>query len=410
MTNPFKLVAISLIPNFTFREILLSLKLILNPGNYFDQNPALKLEHELGKYLSRKHMILFESGREAEYFLLRALGIGEGDEVIVQAFTCVAVPDPVLWVGAKPVYVDVDDSLNIDPEELKKAISKNTKAVIVQHTFGVPANLEKIRPICSEQGVALIEDCAHGLGNEYNGKKLGTFGEAAFFSFGRDKVISGVWGGAVATDDGELARKIQDTRSKTQERSTWWVAQQLIYPVLVWKILNTYGFFGLGKVIHKVFQTIGLLSRVVTLGEKSGEKPEVFYRGLPGALAVLILEQLKNLDNFLEHRRKLAKYYDSQLGTGFDPKSSYLRYSVQVDDPKGLRRFAAKKNIILGDWYDMVVAPKDVNLEKVSYKLGSCPEAENICKRIINLPTNPNMDFDDAAKVVKVVKLWKLKK
>src|SRR5581483_4013141 len=112
-----------------------------------------------------------------------------------QAFTCVAVPNSVLWTGAKAIYADIDETGNLDPKDLEKKITKKTKAVIIQHTFGIAANMDAIQKVLKGKKIILIEDCAHALGASYKGKKLGTFGEFAFFSFGRDKVISSVFGG-----------------------------------------------------------------------------------------------------------------------------------------------------------------------------------------------------------------------
>ena len=112
MSNPFKVIAISLLPNSSWKD-------------FFWKNTP-----------TPNNMVLFESGRVAQYFLLKALGIGQGDEVIIQAFTCVAVPNSIIWTGAKPIYVDIDESLNMDPKKLEKLINKKTKAVIWQSTFG----------------------------------------------------------------------------------------------------------------------------------------------------------------------------------------------------------------------------------------------------------------------------------
>ena len=120
--------------------------------------------------------------------------IGEGDEVLVQAFTCVAVPNSVLWAQATPVYADIDATLNIDPIDVEKKITNRTKAIIVQHTFGIPADMDALVALAKKHNILLIEDCAHSLGATYKGKKVGTFGDAAFFSFGRDKVVSSVFG------------------------------------------------------------------------------------------------------------------------------------------------------------------------------------------------------------------------
>lgn len=410
MTNPFKVLAISLIPNFLIDDVALSLKLLLSPWNYSNHKWEEELKISLQKYLDRKYVFLFDSGRTAEYFLLKSMGISRGDEVIIQAFTCVAVPNSIIWLGAKPVYVDIDDTLNIDVAKLECAIISRTKAVIVQHTFGTPANIERIKEICRKKGIKLIEDAAHGFGNIYKGEKIGTWGEAAFFSFGRDKVISGIWGGAVATDNDAIARSMDELLQKVPHRGSFWVARQLVYPGIVYLVINTYGFLGMGKLIHKLALSCGILPRVLTREEKNAVAPNKFYQGLPGALAAMILNQYVKLSLIIEHRRQLARNYARLLGTKFDDISSYLRYSIFVDEPNKLREFAAKRNIFLGDWYDGVVAPKGVDLEGVGYVAGSCPKAEEYTRKIVNLPTSPNLTMDDVQRVVSLVKIWKLKK
>ncbi len=405
MTNPFRPIAISLIPNFQLSEVLLAGKLLLSPGRYMDRRAEKLLTDQLAQHLGRKYVVLFESGRAAEYFLLQALGVSPGEEVIIQAFTCVAVPNSVIWTGAKPVYVDIDETYNLNVAKLEKAITPKTKAVIVQHTFGKPADIEKIQEMCKKHNLVLVEDCAHGLGNSYRGKKLGSFGHAAFLSFGRDKVISGVWGGAVVTDDEDLSQRIHKLVDNLPRRSSGWLIQQLTYPLWIYIVLNIYYFFSFGKAMHFWLRRCKLLPDVLTGAEKEAKKPNCFCQ-LPGLLASLVLNQLNNLDRFVEHRRKLAKFYAEQLGESFEAGASYLRYSIEVNDPVGLRQFAAKRGIFLGDWYDHVVAPKGVDLEKVGYRTGSCPQAEKLCKRIVNLPTNPNMGMEEARKVVEVVQKW----
>lgn len=367
MSNPFKAIAISLLPNFS-------------PGDLWVKEISLP-----------ENMVLFESGRVAEYLLLKSLGMEEGDEVIIQAFTCVAVPNSIIWSGAKPVYVDIDESLNLDPEKLKKAITPNTKAVIFQNTFGNPGQKEKVKEMCKREKIFFIDDCAHTAKTDC---------DLAFFSFGRDKVISGLYGGgAVVTKD-----KIQETRLRTQvkelETRNWaWQRQRLLYIFMTYFILQTYKFFGLGKIIHHLLKEF--LPKALTSEEKQGKMPEKFFTAPPKVLA-----QLPKLDQFIAHRKNIAKFYAKEFNEKYDDNCSYLRFNIFVDDPDGLRKFAAKHAIFLGDWYDQVVAPKGVNLEAVGYKIGSCPKAEEVCKKIVNLPTNPNLSLEEAKKVVEIVKLW----
>lgn len=429
--NPFKAISIGLGPNFALDDVFSSLKLLLSPWGYYSRAPLKKLRRKLGKYLGRKHVFLFESGRVAQYFLLKSLGIGRGDEVIIQAFTCVAVPNSILWTNARPVYVDVDATLNLDPKKLPKAITPLTKAVIFQYTFGNIGQIGQIREICHKHKLFLIEDCAHGLGNYAEHlppgdpgtkeKKVGTIGDAAFFSFGRDKVISGIWGGATVLDDDKLAQKIEsETKnkrgrikgqkdSKLTKRSGIWVAKELSYPLLGYLVISLYNFFFLGKLLHLLWARLRISAKIITAAEKEGGMPEKFYE-MPAAFAQITLRQLSKLGSFVEHRKKIGRLYAAELNESYNRSSSYLRFPLKVSDPEGLRHFAATHAIFLGDWYDSVVAPKGVDLEKVDYNPRSCPKAEQLTTRIVNLPTNPNLSQKDAKKVIKIIKTWQLKK
>lgn len=402
MSNPFKPIAISLIPNFVLEDILRAIFLLVRPWNYLNESAEVELQEAIKKYTGKKYVVLFESGRAAQYFLLKAIGISEKDSVVLQAFTCVAVPNSIIWTGAETLYVDIDDNLNIDPQKFEKIIKANTKAVIVQHTFGKPADIKKIRTICSKHKITLIEDLAHGFGN----KNLGSGSEAAFLSFGRDKTISGIWGGAIITDNYYIFENLQKEVDQLLGYKRSWVFQQLLFAPLVYFVLQTYSLFNLGKFTHKLLFKFNILPKVLDSSEKEGHKQKVFRKGMPGALAQLTMSQLKKLERFVLHRKMLAKQYAIEFGA-YDDNSSYLRYTINVSDAASLRRYAAKQNIFLGDWYDSVIAPKGVKLENVGYKSGSCPVAEEATEHVVNLPTNPNLNISDVKKVVDTVKEWK---
>lgn len=408
MDNPFKTISISLLPNFGWREFFRSLKWLMTPWKWKGYKKEIILKEKLSQYLGRKEVFLFDSGRSALKILLKALEVNENSEVIIQGFTCSVVPGAIKSVGGVPVYVDIDKNYNMDARKLSEAISKKTKAVIVQNSFGTPANLARIRDICKKNKLVLIEDGAHGLGAEYEGKKLGGWSEVSFLSFGRDKVISAIWGGAIITNDEKLAGKIKKLNSELSRMGAGWVGKQLVYVILTQKIVALYNFFGLGKLLHKISGQLKWLSEPISKEEKLGNSREV-KKGIVDPLADILIGQLDRLDEMVFHRRMLAKFYSDELGEEFYPSSSYLRYPIEVEDPMGLRKAAADKNIFLGDWYDQVVAPKSIDLEKFGYSRGSCIEAEKAALRIVNLPTNPNIGLKDAAKVIAVVKKWKLK-
>src|SRR3989344_3390858 len=179
-----KIISCALSPNTEIDDVFLALQTICTPWKWKYGKAIDKVEKKLGA-------ITFNSGRSAFLALLEAFDIGEGDEVSVQAFTCVAVPNSVLWAGAKPVFADIDETYNIDPKDIEKKITKKTKAIVVQHAFVIPADMNAILALSKKHNVFVIEDFAHTM-------SIPMRGDAAFFSFGRDKVLSSVWGGAAS--------------------------------------------------------------------------------------------------------------------------------------------------------------------------------------------------------------------
>ncbi len=172
-------------------------------------------EKEAADYLGVKHAIGCASGTDALHLALLAEGIGAGDEVITSAFTFIATAEAIKYVGAKPVFVDIDpQSFNITPENIEKAITAKTKAVMPVHLFGQPVNLPAIKAICDKHGLKLIEDCAQSFGASVNGKQTGGFGEAAGFSFFPSKNLGCFGdGGLVTTNCDKAAAKIKQYRN-----------------------------------------------------------------------------------------------------------------------------------------------------------------------------------------------------
>ena len=258
-----KPISISLSPNTEKDDVRLAFKLIFKPSLWKKGKAIEQLENEFKKYLGIKYAISFNSGRSAFLAILRGLQLETNKEVLLQAFTCNAASNPIIWAGLKPIYEDVSENdFNIDIKNLKRKLTAKSRVLVVQHTFGLPVNLDEVLQFCKENNLLLIEDCAHSLGASYKGKKVGTFGKAAFFSFSRDKVISSVYGGMVVTDDDELAKKIGDYREKIGYPSSFWIVQQLLHPVLMNRIvLPTYSF--LGKYLLVLFQWLNILSKAV---------------------------------------------------------------------------------------------------------------------------------------------------
>ena len=199
-------------PNTEKDDIRLAWKLLFQPWNWRQdkEKSVHKFEETVSKYHDGINAVAMDSARSAFYLLLKAYGIGPGDEVILPSFSCLVIANPVIWVGAKPVYVDIDkDTFNLSFEDLKRKLSPRTKVVLVQHTFGLPVDLDKVREIVGND-VKIVEDIAHSLGGIYNGKKIGTIGDAAVGTFGIEKIILSVRGGMVMKKDDEVAKRIRD--------------------------------------------------------------------------------------------------------------------------------------------------------------------------------------------------------
>ena len=413
----FQPIAAALAPNYTFWDCLIAGKYLLFPWNWKKLQKGKnseKLEIKFKKYIGLKHAISFDSGRSGFYAILKCLGVKDYDEVILQAFTTVALPNIILWCGAKPVYADIDErTYNVNADKIEEKITGKTKAIVIQHTFGNPADMDRIMEIAKKHNLFVIEDCAHSLGAEYKGKKTGTFGDAAFFSFGRDKVISSVSGGMVVTDDNELGKRIAEFKNRMPYPEKSLVTRQLLHVVITYKALRTYYFAGIGKILMYVLTKFGILTKAYTAEEKSNKKPKNFPARMPNALAEIALHQLKLIDKFNKHRIAISEIYSKKLSGDEDiglPKSTenskniFLWYTILAESKKELIKKAKKEHIILGDWFPQAVGPIEVNLEKSGYEKGMCPVAEKVSLMCVNLPTNKNVDEKDAERVVGIVK------
>jgi len=417
-------ISTSLSPNTERDDIKLTFKLLFQPWLWKKNQIGTRfltgeLEEEFKKYFKVDFAVSFNSGRSAFLAILDALDIKKGNEVLLQAFTCNSVVNPILNRGATPIFVDINETLNLDSKDLKKKITEKSKAVIVQHTFGWPANLDEILKICRENNLILIEDCAHSLGAEYKGKKIGTFGEAAFFSFGRDKVISSVFGGMAVTNNYKIGKRLRGFQEKLNFPSNFWIFQQLLHPILInYLILPAYGVNQyLGKIILGLFHKFSILSKAVYKKEKIGEIPKYFPKKLPNILSLLVLNQFKKLEKYNQHRRKISQIYQENLRDKFNLPlvkkdenilSVFMRFPILVkNNTDGILKEARKRKIYLNDgWRKSPVVPPDTDLKKMRYILGSCPKAEETANKIINLPTDINISQKQSERIINFFKKY----
>jgi len=172
-----------------------------------------EFEGKVRNLVGTKHVIAVNSGTAALHTALMAIGIKPGDEVVVPSLTFVATANVVLACGAKPVFADVKEDYNIDPASFRKALTRKTRAVIPVHVYGYPADMDEIKDIASPRGIAIVEDAAESLGATYKGTQTGKLSDAGCFSMYATKVVTSGEGGAISTDDDELAERLRLVRN-----------------------------------------------------------------------------------------------------------------------------------------------------------------------------------------------------
>ncbi len=404
-----KSVFIGSIPNAEKEDILLTKQLIKSTEN---SNDLIKLENKFKEKFGFNNVFFLNTGRSSLYAILKVIDIKKNDEVITQSFSCMAASQPIIWCGAKPVYADIqEDDFNIDIEDIKRKITHSTRAVIIQHTFGIPIDLRReIDKINKERDlnkkIFLIEDCAHSLGAKINDKYVGHQGDFSFFSFSQDKVVSSIQGGAVVVNNEKYIEAFKKYYNKLETIPNKNLLYLLKYQLYWNYIKNTYFFpnpnlkFTLGRALVLILRKLGHIKQQVDINNPY--EREVFR--LSSKQAQLLNLQIDKIEKLNSHRQKIANIYNKELleKFKFEREGIYLRYPVLISNTEEIHKILSKEKIIIGNWYNHPIYPNGVNLEIFGYK-NDCPIAEEKCKYIINLPTNIEVDLKTAEYIAKAI-------
>jgi len=201
---------------------LVAVKTVFDSGWLGLGAQVLEFEQELQKFLGARHAVCTNTGTTALHLALDTLGINAGDEVIVPSFTFVATIQAITATGAKPVFCDIHaDDLNMDADDVRKKITKRTKVILPVHYRGIPCDMDEIHALAQKNDLHVVEDAAHAFGSSYKGKKIGSFGDIACFSFDPIKNITCGEGGAVVFQDDAMLEKIQQKRILGIDKDTW---------------------------------------------------------------------------------------------------------------------------------------------------------------------------------------------
>lgn len=343
---------------------------VIDSGWYILGNEVKEFEREFAEYCEVKYCIGVGNGLEALHLILRAYGIGEGDEVIVPSNTYIATWLAVSYAGATPIPVEPDErTCNIDPSRIKMAITPRTKAIIAVHLYGQPADMDGINAVARKHGLKVIEDAAQAHGAKYKERRVGSLGDAAGFSFYPGKNLGAIGdGGAVTTNDAELAEKI--------------------------RVLGNYG------------------SRVKYHNEVQG-----YNSRLDELQAAFLRVKLQRLDEWNGRRKKIATAYLQLLeGSGLTlphvpawAEPVWHLFVVSHPERDKLQKWLGENGINTMIHYPVPphLQPAYAHLKK--YGRGSFPIAARLAETVLSLPIGPHFSDEQCEEVVKRLNLFSSK-
>jgi dTDP-4-amino-4,6-dideoxygalactose transaminase len=357
--------------------------------------------------------LAFPSARSALTASLIAGGVRPGDDVLATGFTCAAVAEAIVAGGARPVWVDIEpDRFGMSPEALGKAVTPNTRAVVVQHTFGLMADLSDLRRALKTSDTLVVEDSCLALGSSRAGVTAGAVGDAAIFSFELSKTISAGWGGMAQVNSSGLSDAVREIRDRSGVLSRREAGSRLLQAGL-------YKFAYSPGLVRFLGYPAAALMKLGIFRDSSGrtsphpvEHPKdaaraVDHRGYMAAQAdahwAVLLAQFGRLDTIIAAQRAAAEKYfvvlkKHTLGGWLawkDPGETLIRFPLVARDPERMAAHFARSRIALGRWFDAPVSPMPHDASTVNYRPGQCPVAEELCRHIVNLPVHPRLSPGD---------------
>jgi dTDP-4-amino-4,6-dideoxygalactose transaminase len=387
------------------------LKLIASPWAYNDQQPVVSLAVALSRLYGGATCLPAANGRSALYAIFKSLQHALDDEVILQSFTCVAAVNPIIWAGMRPVFADIDpDNLSVSVDAIERRLSRHTRAILVQHTFGMAGPVGPVSDLARARVIPVIEDCAHGLGVSYGDSLLGTRGDLAMLSFGIDKQLSTKAGGAIVVNSAHHEGALRATMAELPALPASETLRWLSYPLL--RVGLRHLPRDIATSVGRSLERLGILRRAVAPAELGTGFPPGTPALLSGALAEVILAELGSISTNVEHRSGMTALYSEMLARNTSLQipaaatGSLLRFPVLCQDRSHRDRARAKLAVAGFDvttWYDPPVFPRGVDLASINYNPAENPIAEDVASRILTLPTGKNVTAAGVRRIVDIM-------
>ncbi|HML73221.1 MAG TPA: DegT/DnrJ/EryC1/StrS family aminotransferase [Anaerohalosphaeraceae bacterium] len=369
-----------------------------------------QFEAEFAKWLSVPHAFSFWKARVAFYAALKALGVGPGDEVILTGYTCVMNVNPIKYLGAKPVYIDIEpDTFNINPDLIEAQITPKTKVLLAQHTYGYPCRMDAIAAIAKKHNLTLIEDCCLCLGSTYNGKTAGTFGKAAYFSFQWNKPFTTGLGGMLLTSDQQLADKIRQLKQAGLSRPSFKEVALLAAELAVYRLLIYPRTTALAQQAFRFLTKKGAVVGSSSSAEFDPVMAPDFFKAMSSVQISAGCRQIRKVQKNIAHRKQMTALYDELLAQKGFPARVYdkslmdpvlVRYPLRIKEKDKALELAASAGVELGSWFECTLHPIETPLEKYDYTQGMCPQAEMASQQTVNLPLHPRVSENTVRRTV----------
>ena len=378
------------------------------------QSVILEFEDRFSKLVGPGSSSSFASGRMAFYSLMEVLSITKGDEVILTAFTCSVMVNAIMKRGATPVYSDVDrETFGSSVIAIKKVITRKTKLIVAQHSFGIPCDIEPIIRLAKEHGVYVVEDCAISLDSSINGVKVGNWGDAAIFSFDHSKPLNTIIGGILYTKDTKIHEEVN--RLSRMSPSLSFRHQKNLYNQMIFEkrhyMPNRYPSAEIFSKLRRIWARIWTSNPNVFFDDNnnkplSNNESYPYPAKMPAFLALLGTFELNRWDKQESFRKKLLASL-----VGIIKKSEYFSYLPEVYSDT-TRDIVPLRFVLSGDesheisqkirkyidvnwiWFRQPIVGATDGLENIGYVSGSCEVSENICSTIINFPCNINEGYE----------------
>jgi perosamine synthetase len=365
---------------------------------------------------NEREIYLYNSARSALYTLLKALNLSPDSEVIVTGFTCDVVANSVIQAGLTPVYADINEgNFCMSVDSVKANINPKTKVIIIQHTLGIPADLNELIEIASKHDLYIIEDCAVSLGSKYKGKYTGTFGDAAIFSFELSKTITSCRGGMlfINTNKHNGIEKHKILYNIVPEQSRKYSSHLLFQLGINGLLYSPIIFHYIGKYIASFLYKKNIFKRSTTPEEFKATMPLDYVQKLSGNQCIILLRQLSRLSLIKSNSIRISLKYINALKSHSNIKlptnlANYelnmIRFPILVQDRNQYITKLETNLIEPGLWFTAPLSSDSINHSLFMYKTGACPTAERISGQMLNLPLHMKLINRDIDKIINSVK------